>query len=589
MKIKLKKGTSNLKKNKNKNKEKFNKNIKPKKNMGRRILSITVGVTVIAMSTFIAANIIMFKDVIKSVEEITMTKGKNIKGGINTADILAVIRENTPGSYDYKKLKSDLTNSKGNEDVTDSKILLKSNNMAEVIVDTENNLLSYGKQFKIDVELEKAFNGETIVNQIEDKGNTLVNIYYPISDVNRKIIAVLEVSDDITNIIKTRDRILIQTSILASILIVVYGITSLILSKNINKNVKKIIKGLLEMSGGDLTTDIIIDGKDEIQLIATYINELRFRISEMIEKIKIMANSEIEVVNGLTISSKEMAESSLEVSANIQEIDSNLLIQNEGMREINDLINSFDNSIIDVKNVISETDYLLTKVNGELKISNEDLINLQDSKLDIQNSSYYLNAKLTNLYNSLEKIKNIATLIDGIADQTNLLALNAAIEAARVGEAGKGFAVVAKEIRNLAEVVKSSSSDIDKLLVTLINEKNDVEETSSVMNERLLNQYEVIDKSTNSFKDILNQIIAVIPKMKTVNGKMNLVTEEKNNIISSIEKSKTLLEQISNSVEDINAFTVELNQMASGVAQIGNELSVNTKRKECEINKFKVK
>ena len=58
-----------------------------------------------------------------------------------------------------------------------------------------------------------------------------------------------------------------------------------------------------------------------------------------------------------------------------------------------------------------------------MKNSNEDLINLQDSKKDIENSSYYLNNKLTNLYNSLEKIK-YSCFVDGIADQTNLLALN---------------------------------------------------------------------------------------------------------------------------------------------------------------------
>ena len=298
----------------------------------------------------------------------------------------------------------------------------------------------------------------------------------------------------------------------------------------------------------------------------------------MIDKIKDMSNSEIKVVEELSTSSKNVAESSSEVSANIQEINSNLFIQNEDMREITDLLNGFEYSIQDVGMVINEADGLLVEINNKLKNSNEDLINLQDSKKDIENSSYYLNNKLTNLYNSLEKIKNIAVLIDGIADQTNLLALNAAIEAARVGESGKGFAVVANEIRNLAEEVKSSSLDIDKLLITLISEKNDVEETSKVMQKKLSNQFEVIDRSTYSFKDIIHRIIEVMPKMKTVNTKMNLVTEEKNNIAVSIEKSKKLLEEIANSVEGISDFTAELNQIANEVAEVGNKLSLNTKR-----------
>lgn len=566
-----------------------NKSKKLKKTMGKKIFNITVGVTVIAMSIFIISNIFMFRNILNSIEEKSISKGKYIKGSVSSGDIISIIKDKTPGTYDYKKIKNDLTNAKGNEDISDARILLKSNNMAEILVDTENNLLSFGKQFEIDSTLEKAFNGEIVSNQVREDKTTFIKIYYPMNDSSNKVIAVLEVSDDITSIIDAREKIILQTSILATILIVLYGIMSFVLSKNINKNVNKVIEGLVVMSKGDLTKAIHVDGKDEIQLIAFYINDLRLKISEMIDKIKDMSNSEIKVVEELSTSSKNVAESSSEVSANIQEINSNLFIQNEDMRKITDLLNGFEYSIQDVGMVINEADGLLVEINNKLKNSNEDLINLQDSKKDIENSSYYLNNKLTNLYNSLEKIKNIAVLIDGIADQTNLLALNAAIEAARVGESGKGFAVVANEIRNLAEEVKSSSLDIDKLLITLISEKNDVEETSKVMQKKLSNQFEVIDRSTYSFKDIIHRIIEVMPKMKTVNTKMNLVTEEKNNIAVSIEKSKKLLEEIANSVEGISDFTAELNQIANEVAEVGNKLSLNTKERGIEINKFRIK
>ena len=239
-------------------------------------------------------------------------------------------------------------------------------------------------------------------------------------------------------------------------------------------------------------------------------------------------------------------------------------------------------SIQEIKELINETNYLLSNVNNQLSRNKEDLIMLQNSKVDIQNSSLYMNDELKNLYYSLEKIKNIAIFIDSIADQTNLLALNASIEAARVGEAGKGFAVVANEIRKLAEEVKSSSLDIDKLLTDVIKEGN-------VMNFKLEKQYGVIDNSIVSFKDIVNKIIEIVPKMTDVNNKMDKVSSEKNTIIDSIEKSRVLLGEISHSSEEIKTFSSELSIMAQGVAEVGEELNNNASEKNIEINKFRIK
>ncbi len=64
------------------------------------------------------------------------------------------------------------------------------------------------------------------------------------------------------------------------------------------------------------------------------------------------------------------------------------------------------------------------------------------------------------LAGAVERIGEVAKMIDSIAAQTNLLALNATIEAARAGDAGKGFAVVASEVKTLASQTAKATEEI---------------------------------------------------------------------------------------------------------------------------------
>jgi methyl-accepting chemotaxis protein len=83
------------------------------------------------------------------------------------------------------------------------------------------------------------------------------------------------------------------------------------------------------------------------------------------------------------------------------------------------------------------------------------------------------------------RIKDIISVIDGIAFQTNILALNAAVEAARAGEQGRGFAVVAGEVRSLAARAADAAKEIKGLIDDSADKVNAGTQTVAEVGERI--------------------------------------------------------------------------------------------------------
>jgi len=88
-----------------------------------------------------------------------------------------------------------------------------------------------------------------------------------------------------------------------------------------------------------------------------------------------------------------------------------------------------------------------------------------------------------------EQMREIISIIDGIAFQTNILALNAAVEAARAGDHGKGFSVVAGEVRSLAHRSAEAAKNIKSLIAVTTD---NVTQGATVVNEAGQNMQEIV-------------------------------------------------------------------------------------------------
>lgn len=121
---------------------------------------------------------------------------------------------------------------------------------------------------------------------------------------------------------------------------------------------------------------------------------------------------------------------------------------------------------------------------------------------EVRQSMLEADAAVRRIQIASQEIEGIVSLIDSIAFQTRLLALNASVEAARAGEAGRGFAVVASEVRNLAERVVASSSEIKGLVEQSGGEVRQGSVLVSKAGSQLWEILELIRQNAADMKDI---------------------------------------------------------------------------------------
>ncbi len=154
----------------------------------------------------------------------------------------------------------------------------------------------------------------------------------------------------------------------------------------------------------------------------------------------------------------------------------------------------------------------------------------------------------------VDKIKQVAQVIEDIASQTNLLALNAAIEAARAGESGRGFAVVADEVRGLAERTSKSTDEVANIVQQIFSETREV--TATIQN--LANK---VDQGST-------QVASVAGRLEHIASQAQNVEQQVSSITQGVENNEHGLRQIASAIECVQT---ELGNSDSELLKLQNE------------------
>lgn len=373
--------------------------------------------------------------------------------------------------------------------------------------------------------------------------------------------------------------------IILSILIVTVIIRSIMKSIHILK------KELNQLSdkGGDLTQEIRVSSRDEINQLAGSINKFISNIKLIVQSVNLNSDSTDNIVKHIKSSMTELSSDIEGISATTEQISAGMeetaassevmtATAQQLVKSVQDItekssqgavkVGEISNRAEEVKKYVTEaqreTFEILTSTRGKLEQS------IKDSKI-------------------VEQIVVLSNAIMEITEQTNLLALNAAIEAARAGEAGKGFSVVADEIRKLAEGSKKAVEEIQSITSKVTQSVNSLSDNS---NNLLSFMSTNIDKDYKMFLEVAGNYSEDAYFVDNLVTDFNMTSQM---LKTSITQIMTTIDGVAAAAGEGSEGTADIAQKVSGINSMSmdvlNEIikaQDNVFHLKGEISKFKV-
>ncbi|MFM0400403.1 methyl-accepting chemotaxis protein [Paraburkholderia aspalathi] len=256
-------------------------------------------------------------------------------------------------------------------------------------------------------------------------------------DTKINVLEAKQFADDGESTYKT---LLMVTVALLSTGVLIAGGMSIYLMRVITRPLDRAVNIANRIAEGKLENRITVDIRGEFGLLLDALKTMDGKLSTTVRGIKASAES-------VTVASREIASGNLDLSARTEEQAASLEETAASMTQLTETVRQNADNARQANTLASGATDMAHAGNQAV----QDMV-----------------ASIGRISESSSKIRDITSVIEGIAFQTNILALNAAVEAARAGEQGRGFAVVASEVRSLAQRSATAAREIKELISTSV-------------------------------------------------------------------------------------------------------------------------
>lgn len=301
------------------------------------------------------------------------------------------------------------------------------------------------------------------------------------------------------------------------------------------RKVKKFIQTNAE-GKGDLTKrlDLAQFNNDEIKDIAKWLNNMMDSLEGVMLQVRTAAHQVSESQLSMNETAAVTMTSTKKVSGQVTEMLGSIHLQLADIEQVREMADTMRVTLNDIE----------VQAATQISVAQFEVDRIGDKMREISNKVKDTNHSIHSFVETVQHIKEVLSVIEGISAQTHLLALNASIEAAHVGELGSGFAVVAGEIRKLANSTKQSTTEVYAITDRIYKEAQQafriMEEGNRVVEEGNDLVHTVADTLTEASmhnirkNEAVDQVVELLEQIAQVSNKNRKVS-------SSVEKRVHIL------------------------------------------------
>ena len=308
------------------------------------------------------------------------------------------------------------------------------------------------------------------------------------------------------------ERAITYDLIISSVAAIMAAIMAFIITRMITRPIGDAVEVANRLADGDLTTKIVVKGKDETAQLLSAMQNMARKLAQIIGEVRSAANALSSASEEVSATAQNMSQGASEQAASVEETSAS----------VEEMSASINQNTENAKVTDSMANKAATEADEGGKAVRETVV-------------------------AMKSIAEKISIIDDIAYQTNLLALNAAIEAARAGEHGKGFAVVAAEVRKLAERSQVAAQEIGEVATGSVGL---AEKAGKLLDEMV--------PSIKKTSDLVQEISAASEEQSSGASQINTAMEQLNKVT---QQSASSSEELAATAEEMSSQAEQLQQL----------------------------